>query len=42
LQLKRVKKRGSGGARSRTVAAEPPPPRLTVTTRSGRTATRYR
>jgi hypothetical protein len=40
LQPKRVKKRGGRGARSRSIAAEPPP-RPTVTTRSGRTATKH-
>jgi hypothetical protein len=42
LQSETVKKHGGRGARSRTVAAEPPLPRATVTTRSGRTATKYR
>jgi hypothetical protein len=42
LQSETVKKHGGRGARSRTVAAEPPLPRPTVTTRSGRTATKYR
>jgi hypothetical protein len=41
LQPKRIKKRSSRGARSHSIAAKPPPPRPTITTRSGRTATKH-